>query len=462
MRPTTTLRPRVDLGARWAERSRRVGSAAVAVAAHLCGAILLAGATVLAGAPRAAAQSPCCDPWTDLGQALAGTHGAPSLEATGSLAEGTLVSLSVDGALETAPAWLVVGLSELGAPFKGGTLMPAPSTVLPVATDAAGHFAVTATWPAGLPAGLAIVLQAWVKDAAGVAGFAASNAMRGVTPPPPPAGNFPADWIHGGNCAGDPPIQVQPYGPNTWILRQSKCVNFEGPFVFLLFGQDEALLLDTGAAGNPPMQATVAGLVSAWATAHGKPSLPLLVAHTHSHGDHIANDGQFTGKPLTTVVGTSTAAVQAFWGFQDWPNDIRQRDLGGRLLDILAIPGHQAAHIAVYDHETALLLTGDTLYPGFLFISGAVSQGNFARYQASIQRLVDFIADKPVAWVFGCHVEMKNTPGQSYPYGTNNQPLEHDPQLLRSHLLELNAAVQAMGSSPHVEVHDDFIVQPSS
>jgi glyoxylase-like metal-dependent hydrolase (beta-lactamase superfamily II) len=230
--------------------------------------------------------------------------------------------------------------------------------------------------------------------------------------------------------------------------------------MFLLFGEDKALLLDSG-AGGVPIYNTVQSIIATWLAAHGKTSIPLVVAHTHSHGDHIAGDAQFNAKPNTTVVGTSTNAVIAFFGFQNWPNDLRQYDLGGRVLDVLGIPGHQASHIAIYDHQTALLFTGDTLYPGFLFISGAVSQGNFTKYKASTQRLVDFIADKPVAWVFGNHVEMKNTPGQSYPYGTNNQPFEHDPQLLREHLLELNAAVQAMGNSPHVEVHDDFIIQPS-
>jgi glyoxylase-like metal-dependent hydrolase (beta-lactamase superfamily II) len=128
---------------------------------------------------------------------------------------------------------------------------------------------------------------------------------------------------------------------------------------------------------------------------------------------------------------------------------------------VLAIPGHQEASIAVYDRETALLLTGDTLYPGFLFISGAISGGNFAKYKASTQRMVDFIADKPVAWVLGTHVEMKAVPFTAYPYGTNFQPLERDLQLGRQHLLELNAAVQAMGGSPSVQTHADFIIQPS-
>lgn len=421
---------------------------------------LLALACTVPPATPLRAQDPCCNPWTDLGQALPGTHGAPQLEASGSLADDTQLTLDLDGALEAAPAWLVAGLAQLGAPFKGGVLVPAPDVVLPLVTDAAGMLGLQATWPTGLPVGTQVLMQCWIQDAAAGAGFAASNAQLGVTPPPPPVGSFPADWINGSACATDPKIQVHQYDENTFILRQSKCTNFEAPFVFLLFGQDKVLLLDSG-AGNIPIAATVNGVIAGWLAAHGKASIPLVVAHTHGHGDHVAGDGQFAGQPGTTVVGTSATAVAAFFGFQDWPNDLRTYDLGGRVLDVLAIPGHQAAHIAIYDHETALLLTGDTLYPGFLFIQGAISQGNFAKYQASTQRLVDFIADKPVAWVFGTHVEMTSTPGVAYPYGTTVQPNERDPQLLRAHLLELNAAVQAMGATPHVEVHDDFIIQPS-
>jgi len=424
----------------------------------LCSGVASAVALLLALAPGASAQV-CCDPWTDLGQSLPGTHGAPLLAASGSLADLTQVTLDLENARENAPAWLVVGLAPLNAPFKGGVLVPAPDVVLPLATNGSGILGFTASWPAGLPVGTQVRLQYWIQDAAAVEGFAASNAQLGVTPMPPPVGNFPADWIYGA-CATDPNMQVQQYGENTYIIRQSQCSNFEGPFVFLLFGQEKALLLDTGANGAQTYN-YVQQVMTTWLAAHGKASIPLVVAHTHSHGDHIAGDSQFAGKPNTTLVGTSTNAVIAFWGFQNWPNDLRQFDLGGRVLDIIGIPGHQASHIAVYDHETALLLTGDTLYPGFLFISGAVSGGNFAKYKASIQRLVDFTADKPVAWIFGCHVEMKSTPFQSYPYGTNFQPLERDPQLTRQHLLELNAAVQAMGNSPHVETHADFVIQPS-
>jgi hydroxyacylglutathione hydrolase len=400
------------------------------------------------------------DPWSDLGQSLAGTTGAPLLAGSGSLAGGTLATLSLSNAQPVAPAVLVAGLSALGAPFKGGVMVPALDVLVNGTTSGAGAIALSATWPPALPGGTGIWFQWWIVDGAGPAGLAASNALLATTPPPPTPGVFPSDWIFG-TCATDPPLQVHAYNEDTYILRQSKCTNFEGPFIYLLFGQDKVLELDTG-AGGIPIQATVQGIIDGWLLAHGQASIQLVVAHTHGHGDHIAGDSQFVGKPNTTLVGTSQAAVAAFFGFTSWPNDQVTFDLGGgRVLDVLAIPGHQSAHIAVYDRDTALLLTGDTLYPGFLFISGAVSQGNFAKYQASIQRLVDFVATRPVSWVLGTHVEMKSTPFQAYPYGTNFQPFERDLQLTRQHLLELNAAVQAMGSSPHVETHADFIIQPS-
>jgi hydroxyacylglutathione hydrolase len=55
-------------------------------------------------------------------------------------------------------------------------------------------------------------------------------------------------WIHGSpDCAtnDDEPLQVHAFDDETYILRENKCVNFEGPFLYLLFGTEKALLLDT-------------------------------------------------------------------------------------------------------------------------------------------------------------------------------------------------------------------------
>lgn len=399
----------------------------------------------------------CCQPWTDLGQALPGTHGEPLLAGFGSLAGGTQVSLGLSNALEGSLATFVVGSVALEAPFKGGVLVPFPDLITaPVLVSPAGTASLNGIWPFGVPASSELFLQAWIADAAGPAGFAASNGVRGTTPEPPLGGGFPGDWVHG-DCP-EPDLQVHQYNEHTFLLRQSMCTNFEGPFLYLLFGEERALLLDSG-AGGLDVASVVYDLVAQREALIGH-ELDLVVAHTHGHGDHKAGDPQFVGQPDTVVVGTSQSAVASFFGFDNWPQDVRTFDLGGRVLDVLAIPGHEPSHLAFYDRETALLLTGDTLYPGFLFIFGAVSQGNFTIYRESIRRLVLFTEDKPVAWVLGTHIEMTATPGVAYPYGTNFQPEERVLELTRDHLLELHQALQAMGT-PVQEVHDDFIITPA-
>jgi hydroxyacylglutathione hydrolase len=271
---------------------------------------------------------------------------------------------------------------------------------------------------------------------------------------PPEAGSFPATWISGTDCVNDPPIQVHAYNDDFYIVRQSMCLNYEGPFLYLIFGKTTAILFDTGAAGNPPVAATVTGIINAWKLRKGVDNLELIVAHTHSHGDHVAGDNQFAGLPDTTVIGTSLNAVKNAFGLPNWPNGIAQLDLGGRVLDILPTPGHHATHITVYDRRTQVLITGDTLYPGFLFIS------SFTQYRASIEKLVVFTESNPVKWILGNHIEMTSTPGVVYPYGTNEQPDEHVLQLKRTHLVELNDALAAMAGNPVDEVHDDFIITP--
>src|SRR4051794_19965954 len=102
---------------------------------------------------------------------------------------------------------------------------------------------------------------------------------------PPVAGSLDVTWIHGRR--GEPEIQAHFYDERTVILRQSKRVSYEAPFIYLLFGDDRALLLDTGATADPrlfPLRATVDSLVSAWQERHPRDAYDLFVAHTHGHG----------------------------------------------------------------------------------------------------------------------------------------------------------------------------------
>lgn len=282
-----------------------------------------------------------------------------------------------------------------------------------------------------------------------------SDADSDEVPPDPDAGprdleggSLNAAWIHGAqncNASTDPEWQRHAYNASVVIFRQSKCENFEGPFVYLLVGSERALLLDTGATNTPGLRTLVRAEIG---------SLPLVVAHTHAHGDHVASDPQFAGQPSTMVVGRDRGSVEATFGLAPWPTGTGVYELGDRALDVLAIPGHEGTHIAIYDRRTGLLLTGDSLYPGMLFIN------DWATYRTSITRLAQFAAGKRIAHVLGAHVEMTATPGQAYPYGTTYQPNEHILQLTPAHLAELDAALSAIGGSPQRDVHDDFIIDP--
>jgi glyoxylase-like metal-dependent hydrolase (beta-lactamase superfamily II) len=271
------------------------------------------------------------------------------------------------------------------------------------------------------------------------------DAPSGLAP-----GSLAVQWMHGSqNCNQntDPDVQVLGYNATTFILRQNKCRTFEAPFIYLLIGTQSALLLDTGDTSATTLRAAVMPLVG------GK---PLLVAHTHAHNDHTAGDSTFVGQPGVTVVGLDQASVQAAFGIATWPTSAGTLDLGGRVLDVLAIPGHEAHHIAIYDRQTGILLTGDTLYPGLLFIS------DWTAYRASVARLAAFVAAHPIAHVLGAHVEMTATPKVNYAYGTTYQPNEHVLQLEAGHVAELASALTALGATPPGQpvAHDDFVIDP--
>jgi glyoxylase-like metal-dependent hydrolase (beta-lactamase superfamily II) len=268
------------------------------------------------------------------------------------------------------------------------------------------------------------------------------------------AGVLPKTWpVSGPTCPAKPEFVVHAYNDDLLLLRESGCSNYEKPFLFLLFGKERALLLDTG-AGETDVVEVVDRVMAEWSHRRGRAAPPLVVAHTHAHGDHTSGDAAFRARAATTVVDLSPAAVQAFFGFRDWPATPVTYDLGDRVLDIIAIPGHEPSSIAVYDRSTAVLFTGDTLYPGRLYVRDA------AAFSASVQRLVDFTDGKLVAHILGNHIEERRTPFLDYTVGTVTQPDEHALELGRGELLELNAALRAMQGNVRREAHRDFTIWP--
>ena len=250
-------------------------------------------------------------------------------------------------------------------------------------------------------------------------------------------GSLDVHWNEGASdCSATPQqaLQVHQYEPQTFILRQNLCADFEANFIYLLIGSDKALLIDTGAVADPkamPLAKTVLELLPN--KDHEK--LPLLVAHSHRHLDHRAGDPQFASLPSVQVVPFDLEGIRAFFGFTDWPNGIAHLDLGGRTVDVIPTPGHNQTHVAFYDDRTGILFSGDFLMPARLLIEDA------AAYRESALRVIDFLKTRPLTHILGGHIELNET-GRAYRFGSHYHPNEHRLELAGADLTALPAAFE--------------------
>jgi glyoxylase-like metal-dependent hydrolase (beta-lactamase superfamily II) len=247
-------------------------------------------------------------------------------------------------------------------------------------------------------------------------------------------------------------IQVVGYNADTWVLRQNKCVHYEAPFIFLLVGNEQSLLVDTGATADEksfPLRHVVDSILAA----NGADNKKLIVAHTHSHSDHVAADEQFINRANTMVMGLGWEATKAYFGFYE-TNSISTIDLGNRSIKVLSCPGHDRGSVAFHDSETNLLLTGDTFYPGRLYVR------DWLAFKKSIKLLLHFANENKITQLIGNHIEMTARKGIDYPVGSTYQPDEHILPLTIAQLKELDNALDRLGDLPKFEVHNDFIIYP--
>jgi glyoxylase-like metal-dependent hydrolase (beta-lactamase superfamily II) len=237
-------------------------------------------------------------------------------------------------------------------------------------------------------------------------------------------------WNAGSSdCVKDPqpPIQVHRYNPQTFILRENLCSTYEAPFIYLLIGADKALLIDTGDvtdAKKMPLRETVLSLLPGAET-----KLPLLVVHTHGHLDHRSGDEQFRSLTGVEIVPTDLESVKRRFGLTDWPNGSAQIELGNRTVDVIPTPGHHQSHVAYYDRQTGLFFSGDLLLPGRLLIEDTAAD------LASARRVAAFVANRPVSYVLGSHIELDQA-GRTL-VGARYHPNERPLQLTKQDLLAL-------------------------
>ena len=249
---------------------------------------------------------------------------------------------------------------------------------------------------------------------------------------------------------------MQRYDPHTYVLRQSKALTPESPFLFLLFGSERAVLFDTGASKKTgpdnPLRETVDEIIDAWLEDHPREGYELVIAHTHGHVDHVEGDAQFADRPATTIVDRELEAVQEFYGFTAWPDQIVQFDLGGRVLELIGTPGHQRASLTTYDPWSGFLITADNALPGRIYAF------DFPTYLDSMERTVEFAGTREVTHVMGCHIEMTRRPGRDYPVGCRYQSDERPLQMTVDQLIDLRDSARSVRDKPGSHTFDDFVI----
>jgi hydroxyacylglutathione hydrolase len=264
-----------------------------------------------------------------------------------------------------------------------------------------------------------------------------------------------SNWIHGSeDCKTnqDPAFDVYKHDVNSFIIRQNKCLTFEAPFIYILVGKQKILVIDTGDLSNNPAFSLHTELEKTL----GNEQLAIkqvLVIHSHGHSDHYQGDMYFDGRSNVKLISTSATEVRQFFGFTDWPQGKKIIDLGERKVTVIPTPGHQEEAISIYDHETKWLMTGDTLYPGYIYVK------DWQAYRKSINRLATFASNNKVSAIMGAHIEKKNLPASFFPIGSTYQPNEAKLDLGVQSLDILNTKLETI-YNPNEIIFDDFIIKP--
>ena len=156
----------------------------------------------------------------------------------------------------------------------------------------------------------------------------------------------------------------------TWRIEDS------GVRIFVLEGNDKALMIDSGM--TLPNAAEVAKTLT---------DLPLELLNTHADRDHISGNAAFESLYMSPLEEPSYRAS----GGTGTVIPVRQGDtidLGGRVLEIVDLPGHTPGSIAVLDPECRALISGDPIQDGRIFMFGKTR--DMQKYASSLRALSSY------------------------------------------------------------------------
>lgn len=145
---------------------------------------------------------------------------------------------------------------------------------------------------------------------------------------------------------------------------------------FLLCGSDRALLVDSGM--NTPDARKIAESIT---------ELPVELLNTHADRDHVAGNAAFDRAIMSP-------AEEAHYREGGWTGEVVPVkegdviDLGGRKLLVIDIPGHTPGSIALLDEDARVLISGDSVQDGNIYMFGAAR--DLSRYPDSMRHLLEY------------------------------------------------------------------------
>ena len=194
---------------------------------------------------------------------------------------------------------------------------------------------------------------------------------------------------------------------------------------YLITGDAGAALFDTGN-----------GLADIKAITDQLTDKPITVINSHGHVDHIGGNYQFeniisvaTDFTIARAKGVTGADVQIEaspealckplpnagtraghkinpFAITEKINDGHIIDLGTRQLKVLRVPGHTDDAIALLDEANGFLWTGDSYYPGPIWLMAP--ETDLAAYRASVARMAALVPK--LTKLFPAHNEPQDDP----------------------------------------------------
>ena len=163
-------------------------------------------------------------------------------------------------------------------------------------------------------------------------------------------------------------MEIIKINETTWRIEDS------GVRFFLLAGEKKALLIDSG------MQ-----VHNAKEIAEELVNLPIELLNTHGDIDHVGSNDEFDSFYMNLAEASNYYNTQKRTGTIIPVADGDVIDLGNRELDIITLPGHTPGSIAVLDKNNRVLISGDPIQDGDIFMFGV--QREMHAYLLSLEKL---------------------------------------------------------------------------